>query len=156
MLEKFGVKNISLIVNLFIFFFVFCKVKFEKFGVENTCLILNLITGEAMQTKGGLYFANRQLAEIDEVKILSANLRVKRKRDGSVTEFSVVSSPSPPTSPTPPSQPEVVEEEDPIPFLPSPLLRPSVHVLLDDDSRTPSPVLPKRKGRGKGKKNLKY
>jgi hypothetical protein len=141
---------------IYLYFFVFCKVKFEKFRVENTCLILNLITGEAMQTKGGQYFANRFGPEIDELTIVSGNVCVKKKRDGSVTEFSVASSSSPPNSPAPPLQAEAMEEEDLIPFLPSPLLRPSVHVILDDDSRTPSPVVaPKRKGRGKGKKNLK-
>jgi hypothetical protein len=47
-------------------------------------------------------------------------------------------------------------EVDQIPFLPSPLLRPSVHVILDDDSKTPSPVaVPKREGR-KGKKKFKH
>jgi hypothetical protein len=39
--------------------------------------------------------------------------------------------------------------------LPSPLLRPSVHVILDDDSRSPSAIEPsKRRGR-KGKKVFK-
>jgi hypothetical protein len=134
--------------------FIFFKM-FEKIKVENTCLIVNLITGEAVQTKRGLYFANRFAPEIDEVEILSGKLRVKRKRDESVTEFSVVSSFSPPISHVPVLESED-EEEDRIPFLPSPLLRPSVHV-IHDDSRTPSPVAaPKRKGRGKGKKYLKY
>jgi hypothetical protein len=129
-------------------------VTFVKFRVQNTCLIIDLVNGEAVQTKGGVYFANKYAPEIDEVKIVSGNLRVRRERDCSVMDYSVVSSPSPVTSPAPLFEPEA-EEIDEIPFLPSPLLRPSVHVILDDDSRSPSPAVSKRKGRGKGKKKFK-
>jgi hypothetical protein len=114
-------------------------------------LIIDLVNGEAVYTKGGLYLANRYGPEIDEIKIISGSICVSRA-DGNF-ELAVVNESSPLTSPISSPEPESKE----IPFLPSPLLRPSVHVILDDDSRTPYPVAaPKRKGRGKGKKKLKY
>jgi hypothetical protein len=129
---------------------------FVKIKIENKCLIVDLVSGEAVETKSGLYFANRYASEIDEIKIVSGNLRIRRGRNGCITDYTVVSksSPviSPAISPVPSPQPEVEE----IPFLPSPLLRLSVHVILDDDSRTPSPVAPPKKKRRKGKRNLKH
>jgi hypothetical protein len=125
----------------------------ERFRVLHTCLIFDLITGEAVQTKSVLYFIDPFAPEIDEVSIVSGNFCVRRGRGGYTTEYTLASAPSPVISPAPPPEVDEVMEVDQIPFLPSPLLRPTVHV-IHDDSRTPSQAAaPKRKGR-KGKKKF--
>jgi hypothetical protein len=68
-----------------------------------------LVTGEAVQTKSGLYFVNLFQAEIDEIKILSGFIRASRGGGGYITECIVVSTPSPDTSPAPPPEPEAEE-----------------------------------------------
>jgi hypothetical protein len=151
MTQKLEVNNYG-VGNFNFFFFAFWKlmlqkfkvqntVMFDRFRVENTCLILDLVTGEAVQTKPGLYFANKYGPEIDEIKIISGSIRVSRP-DGNF-ELAVADESSPVTSLV--SSPEPENEE--ISFLPAALLRPSVHVILDDDSRSPSPVQPSKKGR---------
>jgi hypothetical protein len=82
------------------------------------------------------------------------NLRVRRGRSGYVTDYTVVWKSSPVTSPAPPSETDEVVEVDHIPFLPSPLLLPSLYV-IHDDSRTPSPAAASQKKEKKGKKKLK-
>jgi hypothetical protein len=124
---------------------------FEKFRVQNTCLIVDLVNGEAVQTKRGLYLANRYRPEIDEIKILSGSICVSR--GGNNYEHAVVNESSQVISPVPP--PEEVVEVDQIPFLPSPLLRPSILVILDDDSITPSPVAVLKRKERKGRKGKK-
>jgi hypothetical protein len=134
MLQKFKVQN---------------TVMFDRFRVEHTCLILDLVTGEAVQTKPGLYFGNKYGPEIDEIKIISGSICVSRA-DGNF-ELSAVNESLPVTSPI--SSPEPEGEENS--FLPSPLLRPSAQVILDDDSRSPSPVKPSKTRGRKGKKVFK-
>jgi hypothetical protein len=87
-------------------------------------LIIDLVNGEAVQTKGGLYLANRYGPEIDEIKIISGSIFVSRS-DGNY-ELAVANESSQVTSPVPSPEPEGEE----IQFLPSPLLRPSVHVIF--------------------------
>jgi hypothetical protein len=132
-----------------IYFLFFCRLCWNVLEFLHTCLIFDLITGEAVQTKRDLYFIDPFAPEIDEVSIVLGNLCVRRGRCGYTTEHTVTSTPSPEP------EAEKLPEVDQIPFLPSPLLRPSVHV-IHDDSRTPSPAAaPKRKGR-KGKKIFKH
>jgi hypothetical protein len=101
----------------------------------------------------GCFFA----PEIQEVSVLSGLVRVRK--GGLKLQYTVVRTSSPITSPTPPPAPEVLVEAEENPFLPSPLLRPSVHEDAEVHnvvSRTPSPPVqsPKRRGR-KGKKVFK-
>jgi hypothetical protein len=126
----------------------------EHIPVPNTCLILDLITGLAVHTKRGVYCVDGSGPSIENINILSGTISVSK--DNATYQLSVFHPPSPVISSAFSLEPEVfVEEEDRIPFLPSPLLRASVHVILDDDSRSPSPVEPpKRRGR-KGKKVFK-
>jgi hypothetical protein len=125
----------------------------ERITVSNTCLILDLITGLAVHTKNGVYHVDSSGPSIENSNILSGTFSVSKGDE--IYQLSVFHPPSPAISSDLFLEPEVFEEEDQIPFLASPLLGPSVHV-IHDDSRTPSPVAaPKRKGR-KGKKKFKY
>jgi hypothetical protein len=134
MLEKFKVQN---------------TVMFEKFKIENTCLILDLVTDEAVQTKRGVYCVDSFGLSIEEIKILSRIISVS-KGDNHY-HLTVFNEPSPVTSPAPPPpepQAEEIVEADQIPFLPSPLLRPSIHVILEfQNSFTSSGPKKKRKKR---------
>jgi hypothetical protein len=147
--NNYGVRNF--------YFFGIWKQTSERVRIPHTCLILDLITGQAVQSKSGLFFMDPFAPEIQEVSVLSGLVRVRR--GGLRMQYTVVRTPSPITSPTPPPAPEVLVEVEENPFLPSPLLRPSVHedaVVHNVVSRTPSPpVVPKKKGK-KGKKKFKY
>jgi hypothetical protein len=104
------------------------------------CLILDLITGQAVLTKWGMYFFDYNGSPIEDVEILSGVICVRYGNDR--TRFPEV---------------DVSVEVDQNPFLPSPLLRSSVHeeVVADNVvSRTTSPPLVKRKKDIKERKKL--
>jgi hypothetical protein len=95
---------------------------------------------------------------IQKVSIVSGIIPIDNGND--ILQFTVIVPPSPAVSPFLSSEPDASVEVDQNPFLPSPLLRATVHedVVLDNVvSRTPSPtVIRTKKKAKKGKKYFKY
>jgi hypothetical protein len=123
----------------------------EPVKIPHTCLLLDLITGQALNTKKGVFFIDPWGPEIEEVSVLSGIVRVSRGRGGYRMQYTIVQTPLPVISPAPPPEPDVSLKKDQILFLPSPLLRHSRSeevVASNAVSRTPlSPIIPKKKGK---------
>jgi hypothetical protein len=156
------------------FYFLNLKMMLETCAVPHTCVIVDLVTGQAVHVKRGRYLMDSSGPDIHEITIVSGLVRVDNGEEK--LQFTIVRTPSPDPSPllitsglvvSSAAVSEEVESNvvsrsptppvpEGIPFLPPPLLRPTVHVILDDDSRTPSPpVVLKKKGK-KEKKRFKY